>query len=316
MFIVAGLQPSEEATGGAWYTNGVLDIDLITVVGDIVEEFVSRRSWVSQVEDTKALTTGTNNKRKTPHDGFDVKGKGKAKIARIDDSQPRSESPEVKHKTPKHHKSHLRKTYIPQEPGYSGYPTLSDITRHVNSSNVTISTFPQNAIAQLLEIMVYDDRLFAVERPTRGDEVADHGQDATVTMYRCFKSPAAREKSKEIAHMFGSESPTDQKAARRHFELEEIGRGGTSEVPCLKCPAFGICGDGGPVNVKTCPYFDEWYVKAAKADTGADPWPGSDDFIREGEMKKDKRLKGLPAVTVEVEEKPLDLTKLEEPSGA
>ena len=313
MFIVAGLQPSEEATGGAWYTDGHLDIDLITVVGDTIEEFVSRRSWVPVFEEGQPLTTSTNNKRKTPQDGFDVKGKSKAKTARIDDSQPRSESPELKHKTSKHHKSHHRKTYVPQEPGYSGYPTLSDITQQINSSKVTTSTFPQNAIAQLLEIMVYDDRLFAVGRPTRGDELPDEGKDDIVTMYRCFKSPPAREKSKEMAHMFRSESSATRKVARRQFELEEIGRGGTSEVPCLKCPAFEMCGDGGPVNVKTCPYFDEWYVKAAKADMGVDPWPGGEDFIREGEMKKDRRLKSLPVVVVKVEEKPIDLTKAEEP---
>ena len=312
MFIVAGLQPSEEATGGAWYTDGELDIALLTVIGDTIEEFVSRRSWVPIVEETQPLTTGTNNKRKTPHDGFDVKGKGKAKIARIDDSQPRSESPEMKHKTPKHHKSHQRKTYVPQEPGFSGYPTLSDITHHINTSKVTTSVFPQNAILQLLEIMVYDDRLATIERAIRADEIPDDGKDDTVTMYRCYASPAAREKSKEMAHGFGSESSATRKAARRQFELEELGRGGTSEVPCIKCPAFEMCGDGGPVNVRTCPYFDEWYVKAAKADMGVDPWPGGQEFIKDGEMKKDRRLKSLPAVAVKVEEKAVDLTKVEE----
>ena len=312
MFIVAGLQPSEEATGGAWYTDGELDIALLTVIGDTIEEFVSRRSWVSIVEETQPLTTSTNNKRKTPHDGFDVKGKGKAKIARIDDSQPRSESPEMKHKTPKHHKSHQRKSYVPQEPGFSGYPTLSDITHHINTSKVTTSVFPQNAILQLLEIMVYDDRLATVERAIRADELPDDGKDDTVTMYRCYASPAAREKSKEMAHGFGSESSATRKAARRQFELEELGRGGTSEVPCIKCPAFEMCGDGGPMNVRTCPYFDEWYVKAAKADMGVDPWPGGEEFIKDGEMKKDRRLKSLPAVAVKVEEKAVDLTKVEE----
>ena len=313
MYIVSGLQPSEEATGGAWYTDGTLDVPLITIIGDKIEEYCSQKSWITITEDQR-LTDSTNNKRKTPHDGFDVKGKGKSKMARIDDDQPRSVSPELKHKS-KPHKSHARKSYIPQDAGYCGYPTLSDITRHINASKITNSLFPQTAIAQLLEIMAYDDKLVKVSRPTRGDELPDEGQDDVVTMFRCFKPPSARDKQKELAHMLVSDSSATRKAGRRQFELEEIGRGGTSEVPCLKCPAFELCGDGGPVNVKTCPYFDEWYVKAAKADIPDDPWPGGEEFIKEGEAKKDRRLKSLPTVVVKVEENTAgadDTVKMEE----
>jgi DNA-directed RNA polymerase III subunit RPC6 len=311
MFIVAGLQPSEEATGGAWYTDGVLDVSLIHVIGDQIEEFVSQKSWKVIVDNSQPLTDGVNNKRKAPHDGFDSTGKEKPKIIRIDDNQPRSESSELKYKV-KSHKVHSRKSYVPHDPGYLGYPTLSDITKHINTSKVTNSVFPQNSIAHLIDVMVYDDRLYAVERPTRGDEVPDEGKTDKVTMYRCFKTPPAREKTSEMYHMCNSDSSSTRKAGRRQWELEEIGRGGTSEVPCMKCPTFDLCGDGGPVNVKTCPYFDEWYLKAAKADMPVDPWPGVEEFIKDGELKKDRRLKALPAVVVKVEEKPVDVIKIED----
>jgi DNA-directed RNA polymerase III subunit RPC6 len=311
MFIVAGLQPSEEATGGAWYTDGSLDSDLITVIVDRIEDFVSQKSWRPVAEESQPLTDSSNNKRKAPHDGFDEKGKGKSKMARIDDDQPRSVSPELKRKS-KHHKFHAHKVWASQEAGYSGYPTLPDITRHINNSKITNSIFPQNAIGQLLEIMVYDERLFKVERSTRGDELPDEAEEDTITMFRCFKSPAARAEEQERARKYVSDSSAVRKAARRQFELEEIGRGGTSEVPCLKCPAFELCGDGGPVNAVTCPYFDEWYVKAAKADAQVDPWPGGEEFIKEGEAKKDRRTKSLPVIVVRVEEKTGDPTKTEE----
>ena len=33
---------------------------------------------------------------------------------------------------------------------------------------------------------------------------------------------------------------------------------GLTESPCGRCPVFDICEDDGPVNAKTCEYFQEW----------------------------------------------------------
>lgn len=30
------------------------------------------------------------------------------------------------------------------------------------------------------------------------------------------------------------------------------------EAPCCRCPVFDICEDDGPVNAKTCEYFEDW----------------------------------------------------------
>jgi DNA-directed RNA polymerase III subunit RPC6 len=294
MFIVAGLQPSESATGGAWYTGKELDKPLIDLVTFAIEEFVSRRSWVEVADQPPPLTSGNSNKRKTPHDGFDVKGKGRAKVARIDDNQPRSESPE--HIRKSKHIKRAPRSYVPQSPGFRGYPTLADITRHINTTKYanSNSVFPQTAILELLNIMVYDDKLFTMTRPMRDDEIPDEGSEDTITMYRCFKSPAERAKTVELAVLAESDNDTTRRANRRVFELEEIGRGGVSEIPCQRCPAFEICGDGGPVNVVSCPYYDEWYLKACKADEEVDPWPSEKDFTLAGQAKKRKRLALLP----------------------
>jgi len=87
-----------------------------------------------------------------------------------------------------------------------------------------------------------------------------------VTMYRCFKRPADLFEQHQLDKRKLSSHENTRMAAHRQQELEDIGRGGSSEVPCMRCPVFDICGDGGPVNVVTCKYFDEWYVKLAEAD--------------------------------------------------
>ena len=37
----------------------------------------------------------------------------------------------------------------------------------------------------------------------------------------------------------------------------ELGNGLT-ESPCGRCPVFEFCEEGGPVNAKSCEYFQEW----------------------------------------------------------
>ncbi|RMZ75429.1 hypothetical protein DV737_g5287, partial [Chaetothyriales sp. CBS 132003] len=287
MYIISSLQPSEEATGGAWYTDGQLDSELMITVAAAIELRVSEKSWVEVARQEHATPAEPiNGKRKTPHDGFEAKGKAKAKAARLDDNRP-----------PKKPGSSADKAYLPHEPGYPGYPTLHQITRMVASSGVTRgASIPVNAIKDLLEVMVYDDRLYKMQRPIQADETADEpGGGDTVTTYRSFKTPAACRAQMRLEFLATTtEKPAQAKAARRQLELEDIGRGGASEMPCLQCPAFDLCGDGGPVNVDTCVYFDEWFVKAAVADQLAgDAWENGEAFIKEGQAAKSRREAAL-----------------------
>ncbi|KAK2750782.1 34-kDa subunit of RNA polymerase III (C) [Onygenales sp. PD_40] len=49
MYMLSGLQPSEDVTGGAWFTDGVLDADFIRGLGGWIEHWVSARSWFDPV---------------------------------------------------------------------------------------------------------------------------------------------------------------------------------------------------------------------------------------------------------------------------
>jgi hypothetical protein len=43
MYILAGLEPSKELTGGNWYTNGDLDLDLVEVCTKMAHKFFEQR---------------------------------------------------------------------------------------------------------------------------------------------------------------------------------------------------------------------------------------------------------------------------------
>lgn len=251
MYILSRLKPNEDATGGTWYTNDELDTVLLDNVATTIEAWVSLKSWV-QVDPPEPIA---GQKRKVPSDGFDIKGKGKARA--MPDSNPEDDRP----------RQRTKPEFIPYPSGYLGYPTVHDITHAMNQQRVITTILPVNAISQLVEVMVLDDKLIKRQRePTPGniaeEQEAEDSPDKKVTMYRQLTKP----------DVLFRKSATQKRAAKgnvkaaREIELEDIGLGGSTEVPCLRCPVFDICEDGGPVNAKTCTYWDDFWRKMEEAD--------------------------------------------------
>jgi DNA-directed RNA polymerase III subunit RPC6 len=260
MYISASLTPSEDATGGSWFSEGVLDQGLIGTISDVIEAHVSRSSW-QEVTLDEHEDTNLGQKRKRPSDGFGEHGNDKVRLTNIIDGQNKVK-PVKLHGPPK--------AYQPFDPGYTGYPTLRDITRFLLEAKVTASAIPQTAIAQLLQVMIYDDRLFTLSRTAQSSEIADDLNNNTVTMYRSFKTPLVLMEQRSFAKRKLNSDEKIRISAYRHEELEALGPGGASEVPCMRCPVFDICGEGGPVNAVTCKYFAEWYDNLEQADKEKD----------------------------------------------
>ncbi|KAL6252857.1 34-kDa subunit of RNA polymerase III (C) [Rhinocladiella similis] len=259
MYILAGLEPSEDATGGAWFSDGQLDVVLLDVMSSLVEAHVAEQSWETvEPDDLEDQPLSPVQKRKAPADGFEDDGEERTKTVKTAEGQKGKPSKQNADR------------YQPFEVGYKNYPTAKTVTKHVLENKFATTMLPQNAIAQLLEVMVYDGLLVKVLRPPQGDEFPDDISANTITMYRSFKTPGELRAQRRLRGEKTSSHERIRKAAYRKEELEEIGRGGTSEVPCMQCPAFEICGDGGPVNVVTCKYFDQWYVQIREADREAD----------------------------------------------
>lgn len=262
MYIKSNLTPSEEATGGTWFHDGRLDVGLIDAVSSFIEAQCSRASW-RDADDDDEDDAILGSKRKRLDTDFDEDGEGKQKKV----ENGKIEVPKTK---AQHH-------YVPIHPKYEGYPTLESLTASIQDAKFTPIAIPNNAIQQVLEIMVYDGRLHRVKRAPRSDETPDvpiedrdkedHGQ---IYMYRNFNNPLVlgtkRGRQKKIM--------TNSRTAMRSQEIEDIGRGGFGEIPCLDCPVFDICEDGGPVNARTCIYLPEWEKKMEDADEEAgDAWP-------------------------------------------
>ncbi|KAL9115871.1 MAG: hypothetical protein Q9227_000239 [Pyrenula ochraceoflavens] len=237
MFIRKGVKPSDTAAGGSWFTDGELDRDLVSAVGNFIVLEVAARSWV-KIEEPRlqgTSSTGKNHKRR-----MSTVEAEELRASVLGNEEP-EEPPRKRMKTEDGHRtieSKLKARYMRHEPGYTGYPTLEDITSIVNSSELTSGvTLASTDISQLLDVLCWDDRLYRVEQPNL---------DPPLVMYKSL--------------MNREEAQVD--VAQRRAGKVKIGPGnGLTDIPCGRCPVFDLCEEGGPVNADNCKYFDEWFQK-------------------------------------------------------
>ena len=171
MYILANLQPSEDVTGGPFFTDGKLDEEFVYVLGRWIEKYIASRSW-----------------RHHSYKGNDGERTKNKKL-------------------------------LPMPPGFTGYPTLPEITRAMNDSRITSGVVLKEAeMKQLVDLLRWDGHIIEVMNG------------------RGYKSVRAS-----------------------FTEDEDFFTGnGLTEAPCGECPVFDLCEEGGPVNARSCTYFVDW----------------------------------------------------------
>jgi DNA-directed RNA polymerase III subunit RPC6 len=149
--MIFGLQPNEDVTGGAWYTDGVLDEELIKALGDFVVFWVASKSWAA-VEKPVPVSGNTSEVAKKAKIGGTNDGKGRGKEAEILGSGKK-----VSHGKDRKDKKHF--VYLPFPPGYIGYPNREDIHRAVRHSGIFDVEMSLETLQQLLDLLCFDGRL-------------------------------------------------------------------------------------------------------------------------------------------------------------
>ncbi|MCJ1348449.1 34-kDa subunit of RNA polymerase III (C) [Peltigera leucophlebia] len=192
-YMLAHLQPSDDVTGGPYYTDGVLDEEFVHQLGCWAEKYVASKSWsYASVDEPE-------------------KRKNKNKLSAEQAQELRAVGLEIGST------SERRRTMLPMPPGYMGYPTIHEITKAINQSGLSGVTMKEAEMKQLLDVLVWDGKLH------------------TALNGKAYKS----------SRMF------------EEYNGDSAGNGLT-ESPCGRCPVADICEEGGPVDARTCEYFQEW----------------------------------------------------------
>ena len=188
-YILSKLQPSDDVTGGPFYTDGILDTEFIHQMSAWAERYIIGRTWWHP-----------------PQPEHKSKSKSHSKLAQEQAEELRAV--EMQRRQVRERSDAM----LPMPPGYKGYPTIIEITKAINASKLSDVVMKPTEMQQLVDILCWDGRL---ERIKGGK-------------------------------------------AYRAVRVVEEENNGLTEAPCGRCPVFELCEDDGPVNARTCEYFQDW----------------------------------------------------------
>ena len=165
IYILSHLQPSEDVTGGPFFTDGALDEAFVQQVADLAERYVFGRSWVYR----SSKPTVKRTKGKVTKDEAETMKREAFK------RDPRAEW----------------KNVLPMPPGFKSYPTIPEITRALNDSAYFSVTMKEAEVRQLMDLLCWDARVmkigngFRTARTVRrssnaGESLTAEGRDGEV----------------------------------------------------------------------------------------------------------------------------------------
>lgn len=167
-YMLWGLQPEEDVTGGPFYTDGDLDEEFVTQLGMWIEKWVIGRSWW--------FGAPGEGGEKRKHDGLPKKS-GQASISVTREQVEDVRATDLEKSVPRDRSKHMK----PFPPGYIGYPTIVDITNALNDIKISKSTMKISDTQRLVDILIWDGKLERLKKPK--------GKGGTTEMYRAVQNP-------------------------------------------------------------------------------------------------------------------------------
>ena len=137
IYILGHLQPSEDVTGGPFYTDGTLDEEFVHQLGLWADQYVWKRSWCHH---SAKAGGGKRSRQKISVEEAEAKRRG----VLGDGSTGRSKLP------------------LPMPPGFSGYPKIPEITKAINDSGLSSVIMKEADVSQLMDLLCWDGRVTRV----------------------------------------------------------------------------------------------------------------------------------------------------------
>lgn len=137
IYMLAHLTPSEDVTGGPWFTDGELDTDFVEILCVQVEKYILSRSF-------HVAGTSINPSKRV---------KGKVAKPQAEEARRRelggTQKPLVDRNTKLQSFS----------PGYNKYPTLPEIVTWLNGTGMSEVQLEEEHVRQLCDILYYDRKI-------------------------------------------------------------------------------------------------------------------------------------------------------------
>ncbi|KAI9759880.1 MAG: 34-kDa subunit of RNA polymerase III (C) [Chaenotheca gracillima] len=140
LYMLSSFTPSEDVTGGPWFTDGELDGNFVKEICDLIERYISSRSF------HRGAGSSTSGSKPPPA----VKRESSVANTKTVDSVP----PRTGEKRPRE-----KEQLLPFPPNYERYPTLTQTRDWLNASKITEVIFTEAHVERLLDVLYYDGRI-------------------------------------------------------------------------------------------------------------------------------------------------------------
>ena len=150
-YMLWGLQPLEDVTGGPFFADGELDEEFVRVLCYEIERWVTARSWwfPKTVEEQRR---GKKRKRKSELPTTKVGAEALRDSTLMSAATMNADS------------SNSQKLARPYPSGYSRYPSLSEVTNALNDTRIANTKLNLADIQLLVDILVWDGILEKLQR--------------------------------------------------------------------------------------------------------------------------------------------------------
>ncbi|KAG9529909.1 RNA polymerase Rpc34, partial [Aureobasidium melanogenum] len=139
IYMLYHLSPNEDVTGGPWFSDGELDVELIAITADAVIHFIAQNSWKTVYIKREATpdADGVSKKRK------------------------RNDTTDIEGSHPKSRRAGGYETQISYPAGWRGYPTVSAIHHFITEAGFLkdSSALAESDLQNLLDVLVFDERI-------------------------------------------------------------------------------------------------------------------------------------------------------------
>lgn len=144
IYMLFHLSPNEDVTGGPWFSDGELDVELIAVTADAVVHFIAQNSWKTvyikrERTASPTLTMDGASKKRKRNDAADIEG-----------AHPRSRG-----------RRDGYETQVSYPAGWRGYPTVSAIHHFITEAGFLkdAANLTEADLQNLLDVLVFDERI-------------------------------------------------------------------------------------------------------------------------------------------------------------
>lgn len=155
IYMLMHLAPNEDVTGGPWFSEGELDVELIGITANAVVDYIKKKSWIDgYIKVERSASPEPNGTSLSPET---------RKRKRVDD---------IEGPHPKSKRRGIR-TQLPYPPAYHGYPTVAELTHFIREAGFIKDVLTESDIQGLLDVLVFDDRIEKINggyRTVRGVE--------------------------------------------------------------------------------------------------------------------------------------------------